>query len=126
MLLLFMNKRIDGVRFKRNGFDAFISIYDFDEKAMHELKILSFDSYSEAWLDFIGQCRQGKDLSDYDIVMGGIANDKVFNTIELYFDGLIDKREALGRLRVEKPNNQYCFRTEDSLCYLSFKEYQSL
>ena len=28
--------------------------------------------------------------------MGGVANDKVFNTVELFFDGLIDKREAIS------------------------------
>lgn len=33
-------------------------------------------------------CRSGKDITDYDLVMGGVANDKVFNTVELYFDGL--------------------------------------
>lgn len=33
----------------------------------------------------------GKDATDYDLVVGGVANDKVFNTVELFFDGLIDK-----------------------------------
>lgn len=33
--------------------------------------------------------RRGKDASDYDIIIGGVANDKIFNTVELFFDGLI-------------------------------------
>ena len=33
---------------------------------------------------------------------------KVFNTVELYFDNLIDKKEAIRRLRYEKPNLQMC------------------
>lgn len=37
-----------------------------------------------------------------------MANDKVFNTVDLYFAGLITKEEALGRLRYEKPNHQLC------------------
>ena len=41
-----------------------------------------------------------------------MANDKVFNTVELYFSHLIDKGEAIKRLRYEKPNLQVCFRTE--------------
>lgn len=53
----------------------------------------------------------------YDIVIGGVANDKVFNTVELYFDGLIDKNEALNRLRYEKSNLQICFRTEVALLH---------
>lgn len=64
------------------------------------------------WLDFVLNCRSGKDTSDYDIVVGGVANDKVFNTVELYLDQLIDKTEAINRLRYEKPNLQICFRTE--------------
>ena len=48
----------------------------------------------------------GKDSTDYDLVVGGVANDKVFNTVELFFDGLIDKTEAINRLRYEKQNLQ--------------------
>ena len=61
------------------------------------------------------------DDSDYDIVMGGVANDKVFNTVELYFDQLIDKNEAISRLKYEKPNMQICFRTEESLEHLHYE-----
>ena len=51
---------------------------------------------------------------------GGVANDKVFNTVELFFDGLIDKEEAIKRLRFEKPNLQLCFRTVTSISLLNF------
>lgn len=85
------------------------------------LKSLRFDSYSEAWLDFILNCRSGKDSSDYDLVIGGVANDKVFNTVELFFDGLIDKEEAIKRLRYEKPNMLICFRSEKALNCLYFE-----
>ena len=47
-------------------------------------------------------------------------NDKVFNTVELFFDGLIDKKEAIERLRYEKPNLQICFRTEKALEFFFF------
>lgn len=71
--------------------------------------MLKFDSYSEEWLDFILNCRSGKDLTDYDLVVGGVANDKVFNTVELFFDGLIDQVEAINRLRYRKaqPANMF-------------------
>ena len=102
-------------KFKRRGKDAIVSRYRFDEKAYQELKVLIFDAYSEDWLDFILNCRTGRDSSSYDIVVGGVANDKVFNTVELYFDHLIDKAEALQCLRYEKPNLQICFRTQKAL-----------
>lgn len=109
-------------KFKRRGGEGIVSLYEFDENAYNECRMLAFESYSEEWLDFILNCRSGKDTSDYDIVTGGVANDKVFNTVELYFDGLIDKAEAISRLRYEKPNLQICLRTEDILKkYLHFK-----
>lgn len=82
---------------------------------------MSFESYSEEWLDFIMNCRQGLDTTDYDLVTGGIANDKVFNTVELFFDGLIEKGEAIYRLRYDLPNLQMAFRTKKSLSYLKFE-----
>ena len=72
-------------------------------------------------MDFILNCRSGKDSTDYDLVVGGVVNNKVFNTVELFFDGLIDKIEAINRLRYEKPNLQICFRTEKSLSLLYFE-----
>lgn len=98
-------------RFKRRGKQGIVTSYIFDDCAIQNLNVLKFDSYSEEWLDFILNCRREKDSSDYDIVMGGVANDKVFNTVELYFDHLIDKKEAINRLKYEKPNMQICFRT---------------
>ena len=107
-------------KFETRGDKAIIAKFEFDEPANAVLKIMKFESYSEEWLDFILNCRAGKDSSDYDIVMGGVANDKVFNTVELYFNNLIDKKEALKRLKYEKPNWQVCFRTEKSLNYLRY------
>ncbi len=109
------------LKFKRSGQRAIVSRYVYEEKREKEIKVLRFDSYSDAWLDFILQCRMLKDESDYDLVIGGIANDKVFNTVELYLDGLIDRKEAIRRLRYEKPNLQICFRTEKSLALLHFE-----
>lgn len=108
-------------KFKRRGKSGIISRYSFDESRENELKILRFESYSEDWLDFILNCRSGKDATDYDLVIGGVANDKVFNTVELFFDGLINKAEAINRLHYEKPNLQICFRTEKALEILHFE-----
>ncbi len=108
-------------KFIRRGKDGVISEYEFDDASLTGLKVLKFDAYSEEWLDFIMLCRNGRDASDYDVVIGGVANDKVFNTVELFFDGLIDKTEAIKRLRYEKPNLQICFRTERALALLKFK-----
>lgn len=58
-----------------------------------------------------------------DIIIGGIADDRVYNTIELYEDNLINKEEALKRLRYYKPNNQiYIVNQEIIDKYLNYKE----
>ena len=114
-------------KFKRRSLDAVISIYEFNESAYDKLNVLRFDSYSEEWLDFILTCRSGSDISSYDIVIGGVANDRVFNTVELYFENLINKTEAIKRLRYEKPNLQICFRTEKAIKgFLHFKGSEQL
>lgn len=114
-------------KFKKRGKDGVVSIYEFDETAYDTMKMLKFESYSEEWLDFILNCRRGQDTTDYDIVIGGVANDKVFNTVELFFDGLIDKREAINRLRYEKPNLQICFRSERVISkYLKFERSEQI
>lgn len=63
--------------------------------------------HSRSNVDFILNCRRGKDSTDCDLVVGGVANDKVFNTVELFFDGLIDKTEAINRLRYESRTCKY-------------------
>ena len=77
--------------------------------------------HSRDTVDFVLKCRRGEDFTDYDIVIGGIANDKVFNTVELFFDELIDKNEAIRRLRYEEPNVQVCLRSEKALNCLLFE-----
>ena len=108
-------------RFRKQNKTGIVSEYSFDDSSLSDVKVLTFESYSEEWLDFILQCRTCKDATDYDIVIGGVANDRVFNTVELYFDGLIDKAEAIKRLMYEETNLQITFRTEAALSKLVFE-----
>ena len=98
-------------RFIALGKKSFVSIYEFDNEDIEKkCRYKKFSEYNEEWLDFVLACRSGSnDYLNYDIIEGGIANDRVFNTIELYFSNLIDKNTTLNRLKYEKPNNQICF-----------------
>ncbi|WP_294634829.1 DUF3990 domain-containing protein [uncultured Bacteroides sp.] len=113
-------------RFKRRGQHAWLNTYEFSFDDDSQWKILKFDSYDENWLDFVAQCRDGKDVGDYDMVVGGIANDRVILTLDRYFAHEISQEEALGLLRFEKPNIQYCIRTErmlrESLTYINSEQ----
>ena len=102
-------------RFISLGKKGIINIYNFDDDNIQtKYRYKKFTEYNEEWLDFILACRGGsKEYHNYDIIEGGIANDKVFNTVELFFTGLIDKSTALHRLKFEKPNNQICFINQE-------------
>ena len=100
-------------RFKRKHGQSVVSSYEIDMNTLtRSTTVLTFEKHTEEWLDFVIGCRRGEHMGDYDIVIGGVANDRVFDTIQLYFDGLISKTESIKRLRYDKPNLQYCFRSQ--------------
>ena len=103
-----------GQRFIRRNRPAWLNTYEFSDNE-ENWKVLRFDSYDKAWLDFVSKCRAGEDDSDYDMVVGGIANDRVILTLDRYFAGELSQEEALGLLKYEKPNIQYCIRSEQML-----------
>lgn len=110
-------------RFIRRGKLGCINIYTINLDELNTIyKIKKFYSYDMEWLDFILDCRNGsKRYLDYDVIIGGIADDKVYNTIELYEFELITKDEALNRLKYHKPNNQICITNQEILdIYLKF------
>ena len=102
-------------RFTRRGKKAFVSEYELDED-MPDFTVKRFEGYDEEWLDYVAVCRHGETPQEqYDAVEGGVANDKVFNTVDLYFAGIISKQEALGRLKYEKPNHQICILNQQMM-----------
>lgn len=114
-----------GMRFKRRGQQAWLNSYELICND-NQWNVKRFDSYDKQWLDFVAQCRNGKDVGDFDMVVGGIANDRVIITLDRYFTGEISQEEALGLLRFEKPNIQYCIRSErmlrECLTYIESKQ----
>ena len=56
-----------------------ISIYEYTPNKA--LTILDFKGMTDAWLDFIVNCRKGIP-HNYDIVIGAMANDQIYNHIE--------------------------------------------
>lgn len=89
-----------------------LNTYDLKEDWEH-YKVLRFSAYDGNWLDFIVANRKGEELwKSYDLIEGGIANDKVFDTIEIYMSGQITKEVAIGRLAYERPNNQICITSQ--------------
>ena len=103
-----------GLRFSRRGKESWLNIYEFNFTET-EWKVLKFETYDKDWLNFISKCRGGLDTTDYDVVLGGIADDKVIRTLDRYFNGEIGVDETLGLLKYERPNIQYCIRSQKML-----------
>ena len=112
-------------RFLRRGKPAWLNIYELSYN-IDKWKLLHFDSYNSEWLDYVANCRIGKPVELYDMIIGGIANDRVILTLDRYFAGEIltldryfagelSKEQALGLLKYEKPNIQLCIRSQQMI-----------
>ncbi len=99
-------------RYFKQGDNAVMNIYDFD-CALSDFNYKLFDAYDEQWLDYVEKCRKGLPHEKFDIVEGGIADDNVFDTLDLYMAGIITHDQAIGRLKKKKPNQQICFNSQE-------------
>ncbi|MBR4215205.1 MAG: DUF3990 domain-containing protein [Bacteroidales bacterium] len=73
-----------------------------------------FTAYDAPWLDFIVANRSGDNVAkQFDLVEGGVANDRIIDTVNLYVSGLMDFNTALSRLAEHRPNNQICILNQD-------------
>ncbi len=90
--------------------------------------VLNFPSYNDEWLDFIVENRLGNEKwKGYDLIEGGLADDRVVDTVDLYFSDFIDRKEAIRRLKYLKPNNQICILNQEMLDkYLKFRDCEEL
>lgn len=85
-----------------------------------DLNILEFRELTEEWLDFIINCRNGV-LHDYDIVIGAMANDQIYNYIADYIDGIITREQFWSLAKFKYPTHQINFCSEEALKCLEFQ-----
>ena len=100
------------------GGEPIVSEFDFDEKGLSraELKTKRFLEYSEEWVDFIIDNRNGLKEHDFDFVYGPIADDKVGRQLRLFNDKDITKQQLIERLKYFKGISfQYFFGTEKAI-----------
>ncbi len=89
-----------------------------------DLKVLRFDDYSEAWLDFVVLNRNAdkrRQTHDYDIVEGPVADDRISRNVSKYLKGKISREEFPNTLK-HSENHQICFCTINSLQMLEYIE----
>ena len=95
--------------------DPIVNEYELLEE-FADLKVLRFGSVDEAWFDFVCACRNGTvPYGDYDVIIGRVANDDVFKTIQKFQQGRMTKQAAVDELRYAKPNDQIAFLNADAI-----------
>jgi len=112
------------VMLRRKAATQFVSVFDFDmERAEKELSILRFAEPDENWLDYVCRNRQDDYVGkQYDIVIGAVANDKVYTTIGLYESGILTKEQAIESFKIDPLFDQIVFKTAAALKMLSFRK----
>ena len=101
-----------------------VLIYDFDADLLSsgELKVKTFDEYTEEWAEFILANRNNRTeipVHDYDVVIGPIANDRVGLQLWKYNNHDINMSTLIKRLKYMKGMTiQYYFGSEKAIKHL--------
>lgn len=83
------------------------------------LKILEFKEMTEEWLDFIVSCRKGE-KHNYDIVIGAMADDQIYNYIADFINGVITRKQFWALAEFKHPTHQINFCTDKAVECLTF------
>ena len=91
------------------------------------MDILSFEAADEAWFDFVFQNRLDAYYGrEYDLIIGPVANDRVYDTLRFFEIGRISRQQALQELKVRELYNQYVFCRENALKLITFVEHKEV
>jgi Protein of unknown function (DUF3990) len=107
------------IRWAKRYDSPIITTYDF--QLDENLKVLDFEQMTEQWLEFICNCRLGI-KHDYDIVIGAMANDQIYNYISDYINGVLSKEQFWILAKFKHPTHQINFCTEKALKCIIYKE----
>lgn len=107
----------------RNADKAIVNAYEFTENTQG-ISIRRFSEEDRDWLEYICACRKGNDPDrGSDIIIGPVADDDVFKTVDMYFKGLWDIDRTIQELQFYRRNDQIVFKDNAAICRsLRFKE----
>ena len=103
----------------RTDLDTILNCYELN---MTDLNVLEFTYNSEYWFDYIFKNRNGYDdiYKEYDVIIGPIANDTIFDLYGVITSGLIDNKMALKILKEGPKYYQIVIKTEKAKANLKF------
>lgn len=95
----------------------FINIYNV--KDIDSLKVKIFEDYTDEWLDFVVSCRSGNS-HEYDVVIGPMADDTIYDYIEAYTHGKMNKEHFFELMKFKYPTHQISFHSSRALNQIDF------
>ena len=98
--------------------DSIVNRYAYTENK--DLRTCSFEELTEEWLQFVVDCRRGKE-HNYDIVEGPMADDQIWDYVEDFIAGNISRAAFWELVKFKYPTHQIVFCTEDALNTLTFE-----
>lgn len=98
---------------------SIVNVYEM--KDINALNVREFEDYSDEWLEFVVKCRSGE-IHGYDIVIGPMADDTIYECIESYTQGKMNKKKFFEIMKLKYPNNQISFHTIKALDCISYIE----
>ncbi len=104
----------------RSGAKSYINVYDLNEESLM-IKKLKRD---EEWYDFIYSNRNRSiDLfGDYDVIIGPIANDTLYDVFGIPTSGLLSKEDSLDLLKLGGEYHQVVIKSEKALKQLKWTD----
>ncbi len=90
-----------------------------------DLNICAFPDMSEAWLQFVVNCRRGIE-HNFDIVEGPMADDQIWDYVEDYMNGNISKTAFWELVKFKYPTHQIVFCTMKALGNLHYEGSESI
>ena len=83
---------------------------------LSQFRVKKFPDDLMEWIEFVCDCRDGKPTyQQYDIIIGKVANDKVFRVVDMYHSGIWDKERALHEIRAYPNYDQIAFITQSAI-----------
>ena len=103
-----------------------VNVYEFAIKP--GFKVLNFGNDLEKWMKFVCACREGaKIYQKYDVIMGKVADDKVFRVVDMYRRRVWGIRRAIREFKFYETYNQTAFVSQEAIdAMLTFKTYAEI
>ena len=111
------NSKIEAEALARKTADkSVISVYEFNYFKTKNVgyRFNEFETYNKEWLNFVVDCRKGKDVAaDYDIVIAGGLDNEIAGIVADYENNNITAEEAVEQLRYKDVKFQICILNQE-------------